>query len=1091
MNIIKILCTFLFYSSILIVCILITLMSWIPSESGKKYIIEKLNKYSYSYAAMYCKIEDLDISFPFLVKIKKLSFHDDSQSEFINIENIKINISPNLLLLYKINIDNLSIDKVNIIKKNQYIINNKNNILTKKIHKLLIIPSIIIKKLTIQNVILSPKVTNIKQEISFGLTTSLKYKIQSDYIIFNSNINNILLAPTNKYINNSSANIKGSIKLSTQKIQIIIKNIITSYAKIIGDLTINNNQILANLEYTSNAAQYLLNKIKIKSIQDIITGTVNISYDTNKAKIDSSGIITLKSSLKDKTHKINWNANCSYYKNKIIGLLNAKLDNLALSSNIIYSNLAISLPNLIITNNYSNHFGKIDINLLTETLTADINSKFFNFEKAQHLVPLIQEGTIDITSTYLYSPTIESISIQGTANNFITQLGQAKNIDFYINIPNIKLKKINGMQITINDLLIKNYYYKNIIFKIPLQNNKNYITALLYSNEVNSINLSMLIDQPKSDNNTIIIKKLLGEINQYKIYNENNIYIEYGENYKIKINKIKINNTDVKLLLKKENQDIDLNLKINQIPLFITKDKSKKHLNPSLISGEINFFGNLNKYNIHSQIYVKNIIDNINNITDLKIQSVINQNLCKIHSTILCNNSPEVTIDMNIPFSFQPFPIKLIIEKDLPIYAKIHTKHPFNFCALIPQNENIYSGLFHGMLEVTGSYRNPILKGKMLLKNGYYLNKEYGINIYNIESTITTNNNKLILSNIKAFDYLKKNTINGNGYLTLEENMPFLFKLYSNNFYIINSFYMQAQSKIDCIIAGNKDKGTIKGKLKLGPVYINIHNRTTIPSLNIKQILNSNEIIEQNNSNNIPYEILLDLALTTQDKIYLKGLGINAILEGNLNVIGPLNNKLKIKGLLECTQGHYHFIKMLDISKGTLIFDGTIPPYPFLQITSSHIENNNNINLLISGPIMNPILRIYSIPYMPPEQILSRLLFNKDINELSLFHTIQIIDNLRLFSFKGHKMSILHDIVPNFLNLDSIFITTKEKELYNTYVGIGKHINEKFYIAIEQGINSFDTNTLIRIQIAPKIFIYNSNESLNKNVFGIKWSFNY
>jgi translocation and assembly module TamB len=431
----------------------------------------------------------------------------------------------------------------------------------------------------------------------------------------------------------------------------------------------------------------------------------------------------------------------------------------------------------------------------------------------------------------------------------------------------------------------------------------------------------------------------------------------------------------------------------------------------------------------------------------------------------------------------------LLICKDQPFVILISGHKPFNLFGLLPLSpEHKIKGLISGNLKATGTLATPQLSGKISLENSVYEYEKYGIRFNKIKSDIIAGGNKISITNAKTEDGLG-NKLTANGEVILTPLFPFKFNFHTDKFDLVGNPYLQGviSGKIDLV--GNSEKAKASGNIELGPFEIKIpeHFEASIPELNVTKVIAEGE--RSFLTLGSAYQIMMDILVRTKDQVFVRGWGVNTLLKGKLAIEGSADEPI-ITGKLRSVRGKYReFGKLLNVEKGELVFDGKIPPSPYINIVGLTTEADTEIRLILSGSLFNPDVDIKATPELSDEDALSLLLFGENPGNISAFQALQLADSLRRLSGKGGGFDPL-GFGRKVLGVDDISVKTESATSNKTVVGIGKYLTDRVYFEIEEG-GETGSKTKIEVELTPKISIENINETTGGSTFGIKWRVDY
>lgn len=126
-----------------------------------------------------------------------------------------------------------------------------------------------------------------------------------------------------------------------------------------------------------------------------------------------------------------------------------------------------------------------------------------------------------------------------------------------------------------------------------------------------------------------------------------------------------------------------------------------------------------------------------------------------------------------------------------------------------------------------------------------------------------------------------------------------------------------------------------------------------------------------------------DLEVRLGDRVWLRGMGAELELEGDLRIRKPKGGKPGLYGGVEVASGRVLFRgKPLRVEEGSAVFDGSAEPDPYLDATAVHRVRDVTIYVRLFGRASDLNVELTSDPAMSPEDRLSYLLFDRPVGEL-------------------------------------------------------------------------------------------------------------
>ncbi len=261
------------------------------------------------------------------------------------------------------------------------------------------------------------------------------------------------------------------------------------------------------------------------------------------------------------------------------------------------------------------------------------------------------------------------------------------------------------------------------------------------------------------------------------------------------------------------------------------------------------------------------------------------------------------------------------------------------------------------------------------------------------------------------------------------------------------------------------------------------HARQDVPRL--VEILQSHGHFQPKNRTS--QALPLDINLSIPARCFLRGRGLDSEWSGELHGTGT-DKEPKIRGEMNLVRGHATILtKRFDLEKGKVTFAGQAPPSPLLDIHAVDETPDLRVNLHVTGPATNIELTLSSVPSLPRDEILSRLLFGRALDEITPQMAVKLA--LAVRTLTTGKMGLLQRLRSG-LGLDTLELKTSEGDQPETVVGVGKYLGEDIYFQVERGMAGDSTQMSVEVELTRHPSIESQAGALNQGI-KLKWRYRY
>ena len=129
-----------------------------------------------------------------------------------------------------------------------------------------------------------------------------------------------------------------------------------------------------------------------------------------------------------------------------------------------------------------------------------------------------------------------------------------------------------------------------------------------------------------------------------------------------------------------------------------------------------------------------------------------------------------------------------------------------------------------------------------------------------------------------------------------------------------------------------------------------------------------------------------------------------------------------------------------DLTEGDVSLQGDFEPYIRL-VAATEARTGTKINIIVEGVASSPEVTFESIPDLPQDEVLSQLIFGRDLADISPLQAIQLAAAVGTLAGRGGGGLI--DTFRQDIGLDDFDITTDEDG--NAAVRAGAYLSENVY----------------------------------------------
>ncbi|RYG61685.1 MAG: hypothetical protein EON60_02620 [Alphaproteobacteria bacterium] len=407
------------------------------------------------------------------------------------------------------------------------------------------------------------------------------------------------------------------------------------------------------------------------------------------------------------------------------------------------------------------------------------------------------------------------------------------------------------------------------------------------------------------------------------------------------------------------------------------------------------------------------------------------------------------------------------------------------FNPLLWNSRSQIEGRVSGSVVLGGVLATPTAEGRFVLRDGEYLQSTSGLCLKNIGAEIVANRDVVEVRNLRSTDG-EGGSLNGSGRFGLQGDYALATDLKLDNLRLFCGGL--ASGNVDGTLGVNGVLGdhTVRGNIVVGPLNVRIpgaSRQVDIPSVEVERVSTRTQT-------SLPVITRLAIVLDAPQEIFVRGRGLDAEFGGRLEVGGTATAPL-IHGSLSALRGRYTLLdRSLNLADSNVMFEGPVPPSPYLAIKATTTAQGTAITLNVTGNAAKPQISLSSTPSLPQDEVLALLLFGRKLSNISAFEALKLAQATRVMAGLDSGEPGILDRARETLGVDTLDIGSGEEGTGVT-VTTGKYLTDDVYISFQQGAEPEDRLFKTELELRQDVTGNTTVDGAGNQSIGIEWKRDY
>lgn len=416
----------------------------------------------------------------------------------------------------------------------------------------------------------------------------------------------------------------------------------------------------------------------------------------------------------------------------------------------------------------------------------------------------------------------------------------------------------------------------------------------------------------------------------------------------------------------------------------------------------------------------------------------------------------------------------------------------FSFVGLANQQ---LSGPIAIAADFGGRLAAPQLNGLVRADSLTYENGAYGTRLTQMRLRARFTADRLELDSLHA--QAGEGTVEAKGFVSLsaEQNYPMNVSATLANASLAKSDALGAAASGTITLTNGPGGGQIKGNLTIPNARYEIIREGAAEVPELTGVRRKRDIRIAKPTDRPPAAapaglFKLNVRIRADNQLFVSGMGLESEWQMDLR-IGGTSRAPVVTGGLDLIRGTYSFAgTRFDVTRGRIRFSGGALTDPDIDIQATTTKDSTTFNINIAGTGQKPQIAFTSTPQLPQDEVLSRLLFGTNPENLSATEAIQLAAALNSLRGSGGGINPLGKL-RSATGFDRLRVLgADEASGRGTALAAGKYLTNNIYVEIVTDARGF-TATQLTIALTKSLSVLTQAGSFGGSNATLRYSRDY
>ena len=458
------------------------------------------------------------------------------------------------------------------------------------------------------------------------------------------------------------------------------------------------------------------------------------------------------------------------------------------------------------------------------------------------------------------------------------------------------------------------------------------------------------------------------------------------------------------------------------------------------------------------------------------------------------------TLSLALPVQLDPNSLSPILADNAPLEGTLEWAGPIDqVWPLVPVGDQILGGEAALSATLAGTLSAPVASGGLTVTEGRYENLSTGTLLTELALRVVLEGRSVAIESLTASDGSGGQlSAQGSAELLPEEDFPFDFSARFEDLTVTRRDEVTAAIDGTLEVSGTAADSNVVGRFETRGVEVRIPNRLPpeVVELEVSEINRpgaeqADEAAQVGKEEAAgPVSVALDIAVSLPGKVFVRGRGLESEWRGEIAVTGTAARP-EIAGQLSVVRGQLSVLgREFNLAKGVISFPGGAEIDPLLDIVAENEGDDVTVVVSVFGTPARPEITFSSRPELPQDEILARVLFDKNTTQLTPFEALQLAGAAAELSGRGSGGGGVLDFARNLVGVDVLrFESGEDSDLPG--LSAGKYVTDDVYVGVKQGATAGSGSVGVEVELTPNISVESGVDQRGSSELGVKFKWDY